>query len=194
MKLVPPSSNLRGTGGESVPGFPTHSLVLYEHEGQLLLGAVVGFKRQRFVIFNERGREVELIANRLHAAPGSLPHDLQSQDARKEHLQALAERARALAPSVAIQDLWEVVHHSPKEFSVNELLDLVAPREGGSAEKSAAFIGLFHALTQDKVFFKRERQGFLPRPPATVEQLRGVIAALTYDAKKKGRYSGAWGT
>ena len=29
---------------------------------------------------------------------------------------------------------------------------------------------------------------------ATVEQLRGVIAALTYDAKKKGRYSGAWGT
>lgn len=29
---------------------------------------------------------------------------------------------------------------------------------------------------------------------ATVEQLRGVIAALTYDASRKGRYSGAWGT
>ena len=28
---------------------------------------------------------------------------------------------------------------------------------------------------------------------ATPEQLRGVIAALTYDAKRKGRYAGSWG-
>ena len=29
---------------------------------------------------------------------------------------------------------------------------------------------------------------------ATVEQLRGVISALTYDAKRKGRYAGSWGS
>lgn len=29
---------------------------------------------------------------------------------------------------------------------------------------------------------------------ATVDQLRSIIAALTYDAKKKGRYTGSWGS
>jgi exoribonuclease-2 len=159
--------------------------VLYEHEGQLLLGAVLGFKRQRFVILNERGREVELTANRLHSVVGHLPHDLQSQDARKEFLSALAERARTLAPTMAIHELWEVVHHSPKEFSVVELLDLASPTQGASADASATFIGLFHALIQDKVFFKRERTGFSPRPPATVEQLqRAEVVRLAKQAAR----------
>lgn len=205
MKLVPPQSNLRsgnlrsgssaGNNAGGVPGFPTHSLVLYEHEGQLLLGAVLGFKRQRFVILNERGREVELMANRLHSAPGHLPHELQSQDARKDYLHTLAERARGLAPTMAIQDLWEVTHHSPKEFSVIELLGLISPAtadslgtdrpDTGSPDTVATFIGLFHALTQDKVFFKRERVGFLPRPPSTVEQLqRAESARLTKRAAR----------
>ncbi len=181
MKLAPPKSNLRAP---SNPGFPDHSLVSYENEGQLLAGAVIGFRRQRYVILNERGREVELTANRLHPIPGNLPLEARSIEERKNFLAELASGARAQAPKIDLSELWNVVQSDPKEYSVPDLFEL-SFGEAPKPTNAQPFFALWAALTSDKINFKRDRDGFLPRSAAAVEELRKAESARVAKLAKR---------
>ena len=133
----------------------------------MLLGAVLGFKKQKYLIFNQRGREIELAANRLHAVPGRFPADAATLDQKTSFLSTFADKAHEKSASYGIEELWGVVHSEHREYTTRDLCDLLT---GGV--DALDYLAVRFALADDKVFFKRERDGFLPRSESTVQELK----------------------
>lgn len=152
-------------------GFPAASLVCYENDGVPIIAVVLGFKRDKYCVLNDRGREVELQAIRMHALPGSLPSDKISLEAKTKYLNEISKGAAEVAAEISIEELWSVVASQQRSYQVKELCELYF-----SNNELERHFGVWLALIQDKVFFKRTKEGFLPRALSTVDELRRAEA------------------
>ncbi|MCB0359277.1 MAG: hypothetical protein KDD44_06565, partial [Bdellovibrionales bacterium] len=144
------------------------SIVEYEHSGKPLLAVILGeAKGSKWSLLNERGRNVELPADRLYLLPGSLAPEKSTSAERAEELTRIAQQAETDAASVNLEELWEVCEEANRDFSVGELTEL-------ASEKSDlhAHAALRRALLADTIYFKRKKNQFEPRPLASVEQLK----------------------
>lgn len=167
MKLIPKSAP-----SPADDGFPTGSLVMYENDGAPLIGAVLGFKKQKYQVLNNRGREVELQPIRLHRLPERLPGDLPTTEAKARFLHELYERCLADSLTVDLGEIWSFVHDEPGDHSTAKLC---ASYYG--AEDLQKHLTLRLALIADTIFFKRKDDEFVARPLETVEELKKSAAS-----------------
>lgn len=145
---------------------PANTLVMYENDGAPIIGVVLQFKKQRYLVANDRGREVELDAARLHLLPTRAPSFATSEE-RIKYLQTLHREGLAQAQQVQLEELWGVIHSEQREYDTAELATLLL---GDNSLRS--HLALRFALLADNTYFKRRKHEFSPRPAEVVEELK----------------------
>jgi exoribonuclease-2 len=158
-KSIPASS---GSSAEALTG----SLIHYDDEGQVVLGVILGAKKEKLVVLNLRGRELDLARVRLYLLPGKLTGSFTSTAARVTRLQELAAEFDAAAANFNVVEIWGFVHEEGRKFTISELSTMYF-----GADDLLNHASLRLALIREKVHFKRDRDWFEPRPKHVVEDL-----------------------
>ena len=148
------------------------SLVMFENEQNALIGVVLDQKKERLLVFSERAREAELAPQRLHKLPGILAADANTRERQQASLLAIRAKAEELLEGIAIEDLWAVVQGNSREYSDHELYELLFDKP-----ETSSYLALRLKLLQDKVFFKRDKIGFIPRSSEIIDELRRAESA-----------------
>jgi exoribonuclease-2 len=142
------------------------SFVQYEDEGSVILGVVTAPKKDRYLILNLRGREVELGRGRLYQLPGREGNAAGSTSARVAELSALHAKIEEQAEAFDVAELWSFVHEDVRTYSVQELNEAYFGNND-----LITHAGLRVALIREKVHFKRDKDDFEPRSVEVVEEL-----------------------
>jgi exoribonuclease-2 len=141
--------------------------IQFDDEGEVLLGLVVGTKKDKYLVINDRGREVELVKPRLYLLPPAAVPAFPNSAARQEFLRSKTQAIQTEAEALDVSELWSFVHEEIKLYAASELC--INYFGSDTFEKHA---GLRVALIKEKVHFKRDKDGFEPRSPETVEELK----------------------
>lgn len=142
-------------------------LVQYDDEGAVILGVITGAKRDKLMVLNVRGRELELARPRLYRLPAGPSASASTTAARVEALNEISKAIEREAAELDIKELWSFVHEESRIYSVSDLCKAYFGAD--TTEKHA---GLRIALIKEKLHFKRDKDGFEPRPANVVEELR----------------------
>lgn len=141
--------------------------VQYDEGGEVLLGLVIGVKKDKYLIANSRAREIELPKVRLYLLPGNAVTIPTTQSGRAELLTQVSASITVEATALNVAEIWSFVHEDTRLFSVEELCESYFG--SNTLEKHA---GLRIALVAEKIHFKRDKDGFEPRPHHVVDDLR----------------------
>jgi len=141
-------------------------LVQYEDDSQLVLAIVIGTKKDKLVVLNVRGRELELGRGRLYFLPQKDPFPHAGAAERVATLTALDKKIAEQVSKIEITELWSVVASEPRTYSAGELCEIYYNSD--TTEQHAA---LRIALIGERIHFKRDKDGFEPRPAQVVEEL-----------------------
>ena len=148
------------------------SIVLYEHNGTPLLGLIQATSKSKFLILNQRAREVQLAANRLRKIPGSIPSDISGTENIAKYLEELDTKNKEKVTSKTLEELWNFVAEEERDYEISELCDLYF---GNNSTDN--FLALTYTLLKDGIFFKRVKDLYRPRPLNTIEELKKAEAA-----------------
>ncbi|MBN8550369.1 MAG: RNB domain-containing ribonuclease [Deltaproteobacteria bacterium] len=148
-------------------GLQAGALVVYENDGRPLVAAILSFKNQKYQVLNQRGREAELPAARMHLLPGKLPAQATTTQEKANYLEGLVAQATSAAEKLDLGEIWSFVASEEKDYSTEELSTLYH----GNNE-IVAHLALHLALLGDRIFFKRKDAGFSPRPAEIVDDLK----------------------
>lgn len=147
--------------------FDSGALIQYEDNSVLFTAVIIGEKKGKIVVLNQRGREVELQPVRMHALPGKLPAGVTGNSEKQKFLEKLVADAEAKLSTINPGEIWEFVAENPKEYSSGELTKMYYGNDTLDEH-----ILLRTALIKDRTFFKRDKSGFSPRPAHIVEDLK----------------------
>ena len=159
-------------------------VVMIDHEGSALLGIVLGQKKERIVVITERGRELELQPSRIY--PVMPQGGTISKETVKEKVSALTELralAEAEAKSLSGETLWELVCEDYTEITLSSLTELFYKNP-----TIVQYTALRLLLLSDRVFFKRNKDTFSPRPPALVEELKAQAEVQRVRIEKRKKF------
>ncbi len=162
MKIFPSASS-RSNPDTS---FSDNSIVIYENNNNIVLGAITGSKKDKFRVLNQKCSEIELAANRLYPLPGKVPVTLQTQKEKAAYLDDLFESAHKTAPSVELSTIWESFEGLESEVSTEAITDLFYGNNEVLNHLAARI-----ALLNDTVYFKRKKDTFTARTKEAVESL-----------------------
>jgi exoribonuclease-2 len=159
--------------------------VTFEINGELRLGVALasssssssGGKRPLSVVIDEDGKEINLPSNRLYYLPKSSKPLMQDKVVLVNELKALREKI--LEEENLLQNIWELIHTEPKEYSISELTELYFGRDSLKDHLTLRF-----QLLSDKTYFRREANNFIPRSPEAKE---AAITELAANAQKIAR-------
>ena len=151
-------------GGDKLPA---SAIVMYEHDNSPLLACIIDFKKNKYRLLNQRGREIELPAGRIYSFSMLLPSGLTTQKAKTDFLEQMFEEARLASRQFDMSEVWSLVYaenisYSCKELAQNYLGDLTP----------AQHIAFRLALLNDKIYFKRKSESFQARAAETVAQIK----------------------
>lgn len=172
MNMLPKASAKHPPETPPAPG----TVVMYENQGSLLLGCVIEFKKNKYLIQNERGAEIELSPDRLHQAPGKAPASSPAE--RASFLASLSAQVRAAAVGVDLAELWSLIQEEQREYRTGELCENYYGRD-----ELLNHLALRFALIADSVYFKRKKEFFQPRSAETVEELKKAAEAKQRKAR-----------
>lgn len=167
-----PNATKAQNTGNSETRFPSSSLITYEQDGVLILGVVIGSKKDKFVVYNDRGRELELPAIRLYRLPGNMPGDCATFEEKGDHLSKIFHEAAELSLGINLEEIWLFIQEEAREYTNKELCELYFGNNN-----LLSHLGLRLALLSDNKFFKRNKETFGPRTPEVVEELKKAQAA-----------------
>lgn len=176
MPLLPPKRSAPAADNRILVG----SLVEYEQHGQPALAAVTGDRKDKWIVQNYRGAQLELPAARLYLLPGRLPASATTEKARSAFLEDLHNRVTAAVATVPLGELWETVRGEKSEVSVQDLTELAYG--DNSLEHHLA---VRRATLADRVYFKRLKTTLEPRPNEVVEEL--LVQQRVEEAKRAER-------
>lgn len=162
---------------------PHGLVVLYEHDGEDVLGLIAGYQGGKYLIFNERERTVELTVSRLTSYQLQGPGDKATAAERARYLGNLRKEINEKVSMINLEELWEITSVESKEYSDKELAELAF-----TESSSIATLAMRRALLAERTFFKRSKIGFLPRSEDDIIQIRRSQEAI---AQKRGEREGA---
>lgn len=158
-------------------GIQPGKLVLYENDGVPIIGAVLSAKKDKYIVLNDRGREIELAGSRLYELPGKMPGSCVTLDARSEFLESTREEGVRFAAGIDLEEIWTFVHEEQQDFSNRQLCELYFGNND-----LIPHLGLRLALLSDTTYFKRTKETFSVRPEEVIEELKRAQA--TRDKKE----------
>ena len=166
MALIPKNSSFSIDSGESA-ALAIGSVVMYENDNSPLLACILEFKKNKYLLLNQRGRELELASNRLYSFGINIPVTCITKDSKGAYLDELSNKSKAASEEISIEELWSLINQEDRDYSCVELaknyLGSITPEQ---------HIAFRLALLSDKTFFKRKNEAFHARPEETVHQLR----------------------
>ncbi|HMO02316.1 MAG TPA: RNB domain-containing ribonuclease [Oligoflexia bacterium] len=141
------------------------TLVFYENDGQPIIGLIENIKDGRLVVLNERGKRVELQANRLLNLQTKIPiAETTSADEIISWLKKI--RAEADNKKINLAEIWELLETENQELSALAIAD-----EYLGKNQPIGRLATLLALVKDKIFFKRHGTTFSKRPAHVVQEL-----------------------
>jgi exoribonuclease-2 len=142
-------------------------VVVFFEQKQVLLAVCLEVKGTKVHLLSEENREVTLGFNRIVHTSASKLNLASPRETLLEQLKAAEARQRKLMESLAIRDLWELVWEERREFSLNELAELVFHPPVPFDQEMA----LFRALFDDRLYFKQKGGSYEAREPDKVEEI-----------------------
>lgn len=147
---------------------PVGTWVSFELDGAPIVGVVVGHRGQKAQVLHQLGKEIELIEARMFIAGTTDPLPKLLAD-KLAVVTDMARQVQEISSTVPVESMWqELPHDNTPVLSVQQLCDLAKLPENSPPY----LLALRHALITDKVFFRRDNQGFSPRPLQHIERLR----------------------
>ena len=169
--------------GQSDTVISNDSICLFQTNNQPVFATIVGEKKSKYRLLNERGREVELTANRFHVLPGALPKGLSSQDQKISFLVTLHAECEAILGEIELNDLWTAVEDQSGELTVGELTSLYFGND--SLREHGALV---LKLLSDQIYFKRNQFLFLPRATSVVDELLRAQEVIERKERKQQQF------
>ncbi|WP_051305683.1 ribonuclease catalytic domain-containing protein [Desulfogranum mediterraneum] len=149
------------------------TLVEYLDGGKFICSLVLRISEKRLHLINQNGREISLPQSRVITFSRQ-HHSLDCS--REQQLQLLQEAAKnrsALAETIAIEELWEILsEEEDRKFSSRFLAEL-ALGDGFDDEQLAGFV---RAIFADRFFFKYKNDQITVHTPEQVEHLKDEFA------------------
>jgi exoribonuclease-2 len=145
---------------------PARSVVVYEQDGDPILALVIGKKADKYLLLNEKGRQLELAASRLKLFKVFAATALSSKE-QESFLLGLGSQIRKMAQTIELEELWSTLAGTTDLYCSEDLAGLYFAK--ASAEQELA---THIRLVSQKVFFKRDRDKFVARSPEIVEELK----------------------
>jgi exoribonuclease-2 len=163
-----PKGSAKGSPSKAPPSIDPAlgSYVQYEDNAAVILGVVTTIKKDKLLVLNERGREIELGRGRLYFLPGKESGVVASTAARVEALNKLNERIEKVVSEINVAELWSFTQEEKRVFQPG---DLSTSYFGSDTLERHAAIRV--ALIRERTHFKRDKDGFEPRTPEIVEEL-----------------------
>ncbi|MCB0352670.1 MAG: RNB domain-containing ribonuclease [Bdellovibrionales bacterium] len=152
---------------KSSNSFREGSLVIFDIDGASQLGVVLEASSQKARVLSMRGREQDLAYQRLGLLPGSIPSHCTTTQERSDWLLSAFESAERESASFPTEELWTFVESEKRDFTPDELC---ASYFGENQFEPHLRLRL--ALHKDKIFFKRRKHEFTPRPIEIVKELK----------------------
>ncbi len=144
------------------------NIVEYIDRRKIVCAVVLEARNGRLRLLNENNRELKMSAGRLaHGSAAPLTPGI-GRDRMVEALREAADRRRALAESVDVVELWEVLHEEGEWIDLATMTEFAFP-EAADADHAAAVV---RAFFQNRLFFKFSGDQFFPHTEAQVARLR----------------------
>ncbi|MCF6290210.1 MAG: ribonuclease catalytic domain-containing protein [Desulfobacterales bacterium] len=144
-------------------------LIEYLAEGRILCALVHEDSGKRLRIFSQNGRELNLPHSRvIHHSRTSYPLTL-SREEEIALLKDVAATRQALAATVDLKELWELVVDEPTNVFTASFLAGLSFGHDPDDDHGAAVV---RGVLGDKLFFKYKQGNIIAHPPGVVEQLR----------------------
>src|SRR6185295_19846830 len=131
---------------------------------QLRPGYVRKQERDRLQVIDPRGRHLSVNGDRV-----AIVHGPAHEGDFPKAVRSILDKVHNLQSEVDIALLWESLGNSAREFQPQELAEIFFSQ--ATPETASA---IFHALSNDNLFFKRNGLRFLPKTndQVTTEQTR----------------------
>jgi exoribonuclease-2 len=163
--------------------FPAGTVVMFDLEGLPLVGIVTGLKKDRYQILSTSSDTLlELTRNRLHKVPTNLV-----QDSKEKQLEFLKSVSNNSLDNEQIEQLWKTATTHSTSSSQNVFEKVFHPAELTKLvfkEVTALnYITTRASLILDRIFFRRDEKGFIPRKTNEVAERKEE------DKKRQKRFS-----
>lgn len=161
MKIFPTSSSRPASENP----FGDGCLVCYENNANIVLGAILGNKKDKYKVLNHKGSEVDLTADRLYPIPARLPA-FEKTSEKTTFLDELLAKGLAEEVSIDLATIWESFDGKEVEVSTQQICELFFGNNEGLNHLATRL-----ALISDKIYFKRKKDTFISRPKEAVDSL-----------------------
>ena len=144
------------------------SLIEFIDGGRFYCGLVTGVADKKIHLLNQNGREINLPESRILMISRQLSPQDSSRETITATLQNIAANRAALAETITLKDLWQIVCEEPdNEFPLEFLAEF---HFGGAVndDQRAAFL---RAIFADPLFFKYKTDKITAHSPEQVQQL-----------------------
>lgn len=145
------------------------SLIEFIDGGKFQCGLVNQVAEKKLHLTNQNGREMQLPLSRVLTVSGSPRTPPASREALTALLRQCAQERAALAETVDLEELWQIVHEeADNDFPPDLLADLLFDGHATDNQR-AAFL---RAVLADPLFFKFKNGLIVTHSPEQVEQFR----------------------
>ncbi|MDZ4784986.1 MAG: ribonuclease catalytic domain-containing protein [bacterium] len=173
MKLFPANSS-RSNPDTS---FSDGSIVIYENNSNLILGVVLGSKKDKYRILNNKGSEIDLSSDRLYSLAGRIPINIEKSSLKAKFLDDLLSKASVAKNEINLETVWESFEGQESEVSTQEVCELFF----GKIDLDS-HLAIRLTLQDDKTYFKRRKDTFIAR---SKEAVTSMIEAQEAESKKE---------
>lgn len=160
--------------------FPTQNeVVLFRKRKEPSLGIFVRTLGDKFTLFSEEGREIEVDPDKVAFVSGSRIEGEFTASEKKLRLRDLRRDLDEEKQNVDLLTIWECYEGGEEEVPFDELSALYFGEKGVSDREKLA---LFWAVDKDDVYFRRGEEGYSPR---TSEEAGEIIKKKEAEEKRK---------
>ena len=143
------------------------SFITYEQNQGIICGIVSGKTNKKYSVVNEQGATVQLSPDRVYLIKKAFLTQNEDKEQISSILKETKREAELAFTNQNISELWEFINDDGLELSESELSENYF---GNNELKN--ILGVRMKLLSDKIYFKRTKNGFTPRLPEVVEELK----------------------
>lgn len=143
-------------------GLEIGAVIAYDNEGTSIIGVITAEKKDKWVVHNDRDRDIELPSGRISRIGTQKITDKTKVLSSLQSLRKIADGA-----SISTKDLWELIH----EDYIDIESDALARIYFGETCSIDEYIQMYFSLIKDKVYFKRGKKVFSPRSETVINDL-----------------------